>query len=84
METEYTGWNTPMNVTLTATSNPYLAGRLPLRGLLQVLEASVDGYAMARKVTFQELDTKGHPVGATVAADDAEFTYSLRTQAASH
>lgn len=77
MTSGYTGWNQPLLVTLTATSNPYLADRLPARGLLRVFEMRTDGYAQPRKVTFQQVADDGTPIGSTVAADDAEFTYSL-------
>jgi len=73
----YTGWNRPLMVTLTATSNPYLADKLPLRGELTILEMRTDGYAMHRSVSFLQKDADGNPVGARVMVDDAEFTYSL-------
>ncbi|MEH0110510.1 hypothetical protein V6N00_12440 [Tersicoccus sp. MR15.9] len=63
-------------VTLTATSNPYLAPRLPLRGLLSVHEMRTSGYAQPRKMTFQTVDADGNLVGSRVAVDDAEFTYA--------
>lgn len=73
----YTGWNRPMMVTLTATSNPYLADKLPLRGELTVLEMRTDGYAMRRSVSFLQKDEDGNAVGGRVMVDDAEFSYSL-------
>lgn len=74
---DYTGWNRPLMVTLTATSNPYLQDRLPLRGELNVHEMRTDGYAQPKRVTFLEIDDKGQPVGSRVMVDDAEFTYTL-------
>lgn len=73
---DYNGWNRPMLVTLTATSNKYLQPHLPARGLLRVMEMRTDGYAQPRKVIFQRLADDNTPIGAQVAADDAEFTYS--------
>lgn len=73
----FTGWNRPLRVTLTATSNPYLAPELPLVGLLEVLEMGTDGFAQPRKVRFQKLNADGTTNGAPVMADDAEFTYTL-------
>lgn len=74
----YNGWNKPLMVTLTATSNTYLADRLPLRGLACVHEMATDNYAQRGQVSFLELDEEGKPVGTEVMVDDAEFTYSLR------
>lgn len=76
-ESNYTGWNRPLMVTLTATSNPYLADQLPLRGRLSVFEMGTDGYAMRKNVAFQKIDDHGRPVGASVMVDNAEFTYTL-------
>lgn len=79
--TEYTGWNQPLLVTLTATTNPYLAHRLPLRGLLTVHEMRTDGYAQPLRVGFRAQGADGS-FGASVAVDDPEFTYSLPTPGA--
>lgn len=76
MSNGFNGWNMPMLVTLTATSNKFLADRLPLRGWLEVLEMGADGYAMAKKFSFLEVNEEGEVVGAKVAADHAEFSYS--------
>lgn len=73
----YTGWNQPLMVTLTATSNPYLADKLPLRGELRILEMRTDGYAMRHSVSFLQKDENGNPVGGWVRVSDAEFTYTL-------
>lgn len=73
----YTGWNRPLIVTLTATSNPYLADKLPLRGELTIQEMRTDDYAMRRAVSFLQIDDDGNSVGGRVMVDDAEFTYSL-------
>jgi len=64
-------------VTLTATSNPYLADKLPLRGELTIQEMRTDGYAMHRHVSFLQKDENGNSIGGRVMVDDAEFTYSL-------
>lgn len=77
MTNEYTGWNRPMLVTLTATSNTFLQGSLPVRGLLRVVEMRTDGYAQPRKVLFQQIADDNTAIGSQVAVDDAEFTYSL-------
>jgi hypothetical protein len=73
----YTGWNQPLRVTLTATSNPYLAPELPLVGLVEVLEMRTDAFAQPTKVRFQKLKLDDTTDGAPVMADDAEFTYTL-------
>lgn len=77
MTNGYTGWNQPLMVTLTATTNPYLIDRLPLRGMLSVIEMRTDGYAQRRHVTFSVLEEDGHSLSGPVTVDDAEFTYSL-------
>ena len=76
MTAHYTGWNRPLLVTLTATSNPYLADRLPMRGLLRVHEMRTDHYAQPRAMSFQQLDADGQIVGTRVAVDHAQFTYT--------
>lgn len=73
----YTGWNRPLIVTLTATSNPYLKDKLPLRGELTIQEMRTDGYAMHRSVSFLQIDEDGNPVGGRVMVDHPEFTYTL-------
>lgn len=75
----HTGWNKHLIVRLTATSNPYLAPKLPLRGLIQVHEMALDGYAQRTKVTFLQVDEAGNPVGTEVSVDDAEFSYAPRS-----
>lgn len=77
MSDGYNGWNQPLMVTLTATTNSFLTDKLPLRGLLQVLEMATTGFAQNRQCTFQQVDDEGNLVGTTVAVDDAEFTYTL-------
>lgn len=74
--TEYTGWNQPLIVTLTATSNPYLKDRLPLRGRLTVHEMRTDGFAQPTRMTFQEIDAQNRLVAAPVMVDGAEFIYT--------
>lgn len=74
---DYTGWNRPLMVTLTATSNPYLKDKLPLRGKLRILEMRTDDHAMHRSVSFLQIDEDGNPVGGRVMVDHAEFTYTL-------
>lgn len=76
MSTHYTGWNKHLLVTLTATSNRYLANQLPLRGLLRIVEMRTDGYAQPTKATFLKIDDDGNPVGTEVAVDDAAFNYT--------
>lgn len=71
----YNGWNRPLLVTLTETSNPYLKGRLPMRGLLQVHEMRTDAYAQPTKMSFLPVDMNGVPTGSTVMVEDAQFWY---------
>lgn len=59
-------------VELTATSNPYLAPRLPLEGYLKVGEVDLDG--RVRWATFVAVDADGGPVGTRVEIRDAAFT----------
>lgn len=73
----YTGWNQPLTVTLTHTTNEYLRYDLPLRGLLMVHEMRTDDYAQRGQVTFQRLTSTGQPVSAPVHVDDARFTYDF-------
>ena len=75
---DYTGWTRPLRVTLTATSNEYLAPRLPLEGYLKVNETGTDHRAMPHGTTFRAIGPDGQPQGAWVAADHAQFTYSGR------
>lgn len=77
MSSYYTGWSQPLMVTLTATSNPYLAPKLPLRGELRVLEMRTDHYAQPTKVSFLQIDDEGNAVGTRVMVDRAEWTYTL-------
>lgn len=74
-DTEYTGWNRAMRVTLTATDNPYLQPRLPLTGLARVHEMRTDDYAQPRGVSFQETTAGGALLGPPVMVDGAHFTY---------
>lgn len=74
---EYTGWNQPLMVTLTATTNEYLAPRLPLRGLLKVLETKTNGHTYGPHVSFRIVGDDGNPSGAWVQVPGAEFTYTL-------
>lgn len=76
----YTGWHHPLMVTLTQTTNEYLAGQLPLRGLLMVHEMDTKGFAQRRMVTFQNVDANGRPRKGPVHVDDAEFTYTIYAQ----
>lgn len=73
--TGYTGWNRPLIVTLTATSNQYLKDRLPLRGRLVVHEMRTDGFAQPTRITFQEIKADGS-FSAPVHVDNAEFSYT--------
>lgn len=74
---EYTGWNKPLLVTLTSTSNPYLKDRLPARGLLTIHETATDGHAMNTKVTFQ-IESRTGEYGVPVHVENAEWTYLTR------
>mgnify|MGYP001576237302 CR=1 FL=1 len=74
---DYSGWNRPLMVHLTATSNEYLTGKLPVRGLLMVHEMDTKGFAQKRKVSFHRMGEDGKPVGGPVHVDDAEFAYTL-------
>lgn len=74
---DYSGWNRPLMVDLTATTNEYLAPDLPLRGLLKVHEMNTRGFAQRGKVSFQKVDANNRLLGGPVHVDDAEFTYTL-------
>lgn len=68
-----------IHVTLTGTTNPYLADRLPLDGELTVHEMATDGYAMDSKVTFRAADaSKIGGLGAPVHVAQAEYTVKPR------
>lgn len=68
---EYTGWHRPLSVTLTATSNQYLAPRLPLEGKLMVQETGTDGSIIYATFSVTEHDGRQ---SAFVAVPDARFT----------
>lgn len=74
---DYTGWKKPLRVTLTATTNPYLADELPVEGLLMVHEMRTDNHAQRQHVSFQKL---GRP---PVLVNDAEWIYTLPRPASS-
>jgi len=74
---DYSGWNHPLMVHLTATSNEYLAPHLPLRGLLMVHEMNTKGFAQQQKVSFHKVGDDGRFIGGPVHVDDAEFMYTL-------
>jgi hypothetical protein len=78
----YTGWNKPLLVTLTDTTNTYLQPDLPLRGLLMVHEMRTDDYAQPRSVTFQRLSGNNLPMNAPVHVDNARFTYAFPPRSA--
>lgn len=65
--------------TLTKTSNPYLADRLPLVGEITVHETDTRSRPMPSKVTFRIADaSKLGGLGASVHVDDAEWHVSTR------
>jgi hypothetical protein len=61
--------------TLTATSNPYLADRLPCDGLVRIGERDVHG--RCTRVTFMPLDAVARR-SSFVAVPDAEFHFNSR------
>lgn len=60
-------------VTLTATSNPYLIDRLPLEGIIELNEVSLDGHLMGA-TTFRVRNEDGS-LTAPVMVFNAEFEY---------
>lgn len=60
--------------TLTATSNSYLADRLPCEGIVQIGERDIHGNCMS--VLFMPLDREG--VTSFVSVPDAQFTFGSR------
>lgn len=62
-------------VTLLATSNPYLAPRLPLAGEVEVFETSTHGHPLPGKVVFRELLAGGR-LGAPAHVDDIAYVYA--------
>lgn len=63
-----------IRVVLTATSNAFLADRLPLAGELDVLEMTTDGRITPGKAVFRIANPDG-TLSAPVHVDDIEFTY---------
>lgn len=59
---------------LTATSNEYLADRLPCEGLVEIGERDVSGHCT--RVQFMPLD--GDRPASFVAAPDAQFIFGSR------
>lgn len=68
------GASVAFRVTLTATSNKYLADRLPCEGLVQIGERDINGNCT--RVQFMPLDGEGHT--SFVSVPDAEFTFRSR------
>lgn len=60
------------NVTLTGTSNPYLAGRLPARGEIEVFEVGSRGRLISAVFRVQD---EGGRLGAPVVVKDPAFAY---------
>lgn len=70
------GASVAFRATLTATTNKYLAPRLPLEGLVQIHERSVAGECQF--VTFMP-EVEGVGYTTFVAVPNAEFTVKTRT-----
>lgn len=66
-----------IRVVLTATSNPYLAGRLPLAGELEVFETTVDHFVMPNGAVFRVAKPDG-TLGAPVEVRDIAYLYDNR------
>lgn len=66
-----------LRVVLTATSNPYLAPRLPLAGELEVFETSVNHVILPSAATFREARPDG-TLGSPAQVRDIEFVYANR------
>lgn len=62
-------------VTLTATSNKYLADRLPCDGLVQIGERDIHGNCI--RAQFMPLDRDDH-LTSFVSVPDAQFTFGSR------
>lgn len=69
------GAQVAFRATLTATSNEYLAPRLPLDGLVQIGERSIHGDCT--RVQFMP-DPEPGKLTSFVAVPDAEFTFRSR------
>jgi len=62
---------------LTATSNPYLADRLPLTGYVSIHEFDVDGGVQPHGATFMpDPEEGGHT--SFVVVEDARFEFTTR------
>lgn len=69
------GATVAFRATLTATTNTYLAKRLPLVGLVQIHERTIDGQCTF--VTFMPDPEPGKHTS-FVAVPNAEFTFKTR------
>lgn len=65
----------PLLVTLTDAADRDLQRRLPLVGLIEVLETNDRGHVVA--ATFREQATAGRPAPTPVVVDQPVFTYGL-------
>jgi hypothetical protein len=61
-----------LNVTLTGTTNPYLAPRLPLDGEIELFEIGLHSALIAAVFRIREADGR---LGAPVEIANPEFTY---------
>lgn len=68
------GASVAFRATLTATSNKYLADRLPCEGLVQIGERDIHGNCT--RVQFMPLDGEGHT--SFVSVPDAQFEFGSR------
>jgi hypothetical protein len=73
------GHHYKIRVVLTATSNAFLADRLPLAGELEVFEMTTDGRITPGKAVFRIANPDG-TLSAPVHVDDIEFTYSVHPE----
>jgi hypothetical protein len=73
------GHHYKVRVVLTATSNAFLADRLPLAGELEVLEMTTDGRITPGKAVFRVANPDG-TLSVPVHVEDIEFTYSAHRE----
>lgn len=71
-----------VRITLTATSNPTLADRLPVDGELEVFEMNSDGHVQPHSTVFRAAEPDG-TLAAPVEVRDIAYTYRYPTTATS-
>jgi hypothetical protein len=67
-----------IRVVLTATSNPFLAPRLPLAGELEVYETSITHHVMPNAAVFREA-RPGGALGGPASVTDIAYVYDQRS-----